>query len=1496
MDDPLDVLDGRDALDPLDAIEGRGGCEVDPLDAVKAVKTLDPLKAVGSESASETEEESESPTPLDCLDSLESLKLPKGRCRVAETVSTPVVPFAVQPLAVQPLPKQKPKKHTPRQILDAHLCVTTALLPQRIAHSHVSTVIEHILSRVGEAPSLEDSRLQHVGDLFTPEFLRQALLHCADVYLTSAKVALQTIRSMGGALASHDPVSGDNSYFVVGSTAWDETEQNLSLNRSMGVSVDGSIPLDPHYLAAKRLGLSTAGMPMQTCNQESRLCVSTMSGAVLVDETSVAPLTHLLRLQAEHLWNNLSRYMPFSPLLPSPFIASARCLLAVLIFACDRASNNNKMLRFVLYYKLAKLLMILSMCLSHIVHGCSNGQAAILDDDVRSCFVEDRAPGPAPLEAPPFEDDAAAAAALEAPPLEDDAAAAAAPAAPEAAAAGQDRGRGRGGKGRGGGRGGRGRSEGKGKGGRGRGGDQGRGKGAAPKRTVAPTLLSSLVRGVHIVTSGNTWQTMVQRFERFVDSRNVRLLSLHDMETMPPGDQATLERNFRKNEVLAQALCGWSEADTTAPKLSRRTKSSIMFLDIFGWSDWEDPAADVIILPQNTVHTAAEAKQCLRVYGRDVFFASRPPLPAQGRWTGLLGAACFFGRLLMFGNMLAILLVRDLGAEAAEVADAAVALLCDGDAYRMLAGARLKSFLKNWVQLPRRRALLQVFLLVTQNLPLRRILLFIFKYEGKSGLPPSPEELESVRARYALPPDTEETPYDAPWLEWCRNRKVVQAASELGGSLKDDGKLFSHLALLFSDADGNLSDDTLTLARSVAIKGHAELRARLDCDRKFPEHFCRYAHPDLDAEGRRHAYLTTMFATTFFCCWDRGFTRQRLDQLAGTSLAQVLKEEDDETSERYQGITRGLVDTLTQPQNVQNSYKIAKEVRMSIFNMECAHRDAQKDIAASSALGRPKDILTVSAGRVLSVAKRLHSQALRGVGGPRPGRVTRTGRKAKRRRQALGQLLGKRRSFKTNGFFLFKAEQQRRSALAGLGNLVGVREAVVRARWGALDNADRAFWSRQARTRNSDARIAAPAPATAIAPAVDSVKLPWNLGDREQALVGANLLEAHLEHGACRTDARERFKVHMDQGEVDPGLQAQMQRASAHKDLLRTCYDIGLCKWRFRSSWHLICAVHALLKRMLVTRLGITKTQLKGASVLLCLHGWRPGSEHQHQFVLLIAWQSLKPRRSLFLRVTRDTQLPVRPEMRDDCNLATLLPDQVAWKYSGDSPPEDSILDLETSMSMVSRVVALTEDGDMRWSLAVLRHTPIRLSAARICGVGDVHLLWPRALAPRDDDPDEGPDGNGEEAPEALDEDFDPLGVVQDASGSESELDLADVRVELTAEAVVDAQQRVQRRRSKAAPPAPPHPIAPAPVPIAAPWKLSKQKVWLEGRVQPCGTIKLMDHWVPPKWHAACWTHRSSACTATAGLEHHDVLCEWLAKGPAFADEFERHRQCRPDL
>ena len=59
---------------------------------------------------------------------------------------------------------------------------------------------------------------------------------------------------------------------------------------------------------------------------------------------------------------------------------------------------------------------------------------------------------------------------------------------------------------------------------------------------------------------------------------------------------------------------------------------------------------------------------------------------------------------------------------------------------------------------------------------------------------------------------------------------------------------------------------------------------------------------------------------------------------------------------------------------------------------------------------------------------------------------------------------------------------------------------------------------------------------------------------------------------------------------------------------------------------------------------------------------------------------------ALILRVTGDNKLPVQPEMRDDCNLAALLPDQADWKYSGDSPPEDSILDLETSMYLYRRI------------------------------------------------------------------------------------------------------------------------------------------------------------------------------------------------------------------
>ena len=175
-------------------------------------------------------------------------------------------------------------------------------------------------------------------------------------------------------------------------------------------------------------------------------------------------------------------------------------------------------------------------------------------------------------------------------------------------------------------------------------------------------------------------------------------------------------------------------------------------------------------------------------------FGRKPELPAAGRWTGVPGAASWFGRLLHFPTLMKKLLSGGKSKKTAAVdedqEDTIIALATDAAALIDLRGKRVTSFIA-WTDQPHARALLQCYLLVRQNGPVRHILHFIFKYEGKSGMPPSAEEMDSIARRYMLDLDGDiRTPFDAPYLEWCSGKLVRQCLRSLTESLDADSDFY----------------------------------------------------------------------------------------------------------------------------------------------------------------------------------------------------------------------------------------------------------------------------------------------------------------------------------------------------------------------------------------------------------------------------------------------------------------------------------------------------------------------------------------------------------------------------------------------------------------------------------------------------------------------------------------------------------------------------------
>ena len=201
--------------------------------------------------------------------------------------------------------------------------------------------------------------------------------------------------------------------------------------------------------------------------------------------------------------------------------------------------------------------------------------------------------------------------------------------------------------------------------------------------------------------------------------------------------------------------------------------------------------------------------------------------------------------------------------------------------------------------------------------------------------------------------------------------------------------------------------------------------------------------------------------------------------------------------------------------------------------MECAHREVQKDVQASSSLGKARDAVSICSGGVIAAAKRRHREAF----GLRTTGRTRTGKARTRRRRAMSRCLRLAEGTPlkgryTNGYFMFKSQEQKACGNAGLGRFVGVesREHECKSKWRALPLSERKRYSYMARCQNQvwkDERLEAAAAAAAsgaAAAAQPNARGPWGQGDASGIITSGDLLEASSKYQMFRSDAVQLLK------------------------------------------------------------------------------------------------------------------------------------------------------------------------------------------------------------------------------------------------------------------------------------------------------------------------------------------------------------------------------------
>jgi len=364
-----------------------------------------------------------------------------------------------------------------------------------------------------------------------------------------------------------------------------------------------ALPILRTYLEAKRKGEDTTGMAMSTMVQTGLIRVfdlgrSTDEMPCLVDNRIICPLKHLESIKAEWLWAAMEPHFPFSVHTSCELVRVS--MTVVMVVVCDRASANKKLVAFLIKTRLTKIYLIVVYCTCHIIHSCSGSQTAHLDHAV-STYFEASLPAPASSES-----------AVGAP---------GGSSQPAAAANGP------------------------------KGGKKGRGKGKhapaeaasqstkLPKPRKPPTFVSSLVRGANLCGQHGIWKKMRTNIALVVES-SLKTICTDDLDRQRDLHLARWQTNMKKNTLLLKVFLGYKENG-----MRSIDRSCGQLLERAGRGDWVSGELIVVV---NGNQYIRNAKVEIVELARHIFMGHHPVPPAEGRWTGVPGAAAFFGALLGF--------------------------------------------------------------------------------------------------------------------------------------------------------------------------------------------------------------------------------------------------------------------------------------------------------------------------------------------------------------------------------------------------------------------------------------------------------------------------------------------------------------------------------------------------------------------------------------------------------------------------------------------------------------------------------------------------------------------------------------------------------------------------------------------------------------------------------------------------------------------------------
>ena len=1429
--DPLCVLgDGPDPLAVLAEDEG-AALAVDPLQALAddddplavLAPIAEPLDCLRQERRLRQRTGSQKPQPKAAQGKPRASRVRNtSRATEASSHSSSAAEAAQAAKAAQGKPKASTA--STRDQLEAHLQIAVATLPGRFAHKHVGMIWSHLCHRIAGTPVIGSEKMNDIAGLITPKFCRASTLNCALLCLTNQdkQHALLVNGEHSCAARVTEAIDIGKKCIAIGTCSWDETEQHMQL-RAAGFAAP--IPLLRTYLDAKARGESTEGMAMQTLAQNSSIDIAVTSTLeIIFSENLVCPLKHLTGMKAPFLWAALAPHMPF-PLMRSTWLT--RMSLVVMIFMCDRASNNKKMLRYIVYTRHSIILIIVVFCHGHLIHTCSSAQAAVLDMDAKE------------YSSPPL---------LVAAPVGP--AAAADPLVPA----------------------------------------------QRKRKPVLLTLMSSLVRGAHLARQASYWRSFESKFE-FHILQSGRLVTTEEVNNATDEQCHVWQRNLERNTLWLQLFGYFGQAARNNKKPTARDKSCQILLELCGKCCWDcapDQPLVILVFPHNLYNTLAEAMRLVATHAKCVFMSRRPELPAEGRWTGLAGSASWHGGLGAFFGMLTTCLPKPKKPAAVAVADhaaeedpdAIVRAAVDPNVVRTFNSARIEAFTR-WCVQPGRRCVLQCYLLVQTNAHLRRVLAFVFKYFGISASKPmSRQQLSEVSDRYMLPEDDLEAeqidPTCPPFLEWCegsRVRRCLEALTSMLGNIEEAGYewFLEELRLLFgSTVDGRIDDSVYSLARRCITTGAAKAWWHLyeNSSHSPMGQLFATAHPGLTAEEQQ-TRSEGLLSTTCPSCWDTGFTAPFLLERCGCNATMDVCDEV---------IVASAASLVRTPPRRNELVATAKRVNICIFGLECGHGQTRKEILSSLALGAPKDFVTVCASRTMAGAKRNHQLAF--------GDATTEGQRRTRRRQAVSACLSTASGpYRTNGYFLYKNSQARAWASSQqpgtvCGNLLF--EAQVKLKWSMLAADLRALYGAKARCLN---RAHAPPPAhhdpnvaASVEPLEPEVKGPWGLGNSVEAIIPDDLVRAKAD-GLLRSNAVEDFKLKYGTAhQPDPPLEDEMDACPQAK---KTCVELGLCRRSVGPNWMQVDALHSLLQRYLVA----SPDDLKHGETLLCVHGWREGTPHRVQVLVLAAWQSLSPRFTITIRCARwggaavlhgpslwsgMDHLALPEALHNEEYLALPLLEPLLPARADLCVNDDAVLEFHHSRWLAAGMYHLSNVADYAWTVAIVSHTPDRL---RGLWLGEVkppgaHALWPKKRQP--DDRDRVPN--------------DPLGAVLvsvDDSGSDGEeVDDAQVKAEFATEHGVTLNAIERRMKARLASE---KKLPPKPKPKVT-WELRKNNVYVGSDTKPRGRLSLLSHWSSkPMLGMTCFYHKEAACSITGDVDSRDRLCQWVANAARWGTA-EEHR------